>query len=177
MDLQDFESQLLYFDKPMAEEIDKLLLEASNAYAEGRAEPLLLKAFAIEPDNLSVLVALYRFYYYQHRYEDAIDIAFHVMTIVAPMISFPDKWSDISSHHLARGVLTSFTMVRFYLLALKGCAYLHLRRGQIDTGVRMLNKVIELDSKDRLGAKVLLMAMGPAVVGNTPSEAKAVAAS
>jgi hypothetical protein len=55
-------------------------------------------------------------------------------------------------------------MVRFYLLALKGAAYLNFRMGKIDEGVRMLNKVIELDSNDRLGAKALMQAIGPAAV-------------
>ena len=171
MDLQDFESQMLYFDKPMSEEIDRLLLEASKAYSEGNAEPILLKAFAIEPENLSVLVALYRFYYYQHRYPEAIDIAYQAMTVTAPMISFPDHWSEITMRHLGIGVMKSFTTVRFYLLALKGCAYLHLRMNKIDQGVRMLNKVIEMDSQDRLGAKGLLQAMGPAAIGGTDSVA------
>lgn len=164
MDLQDFESQMLYFDKPMSEQVDQLLQRASQAYAQGKAEPLLLRAFALEPENLSVLVALYRFYYYQHRYEAAIDVAYQAMTVTAPMIAFPDHWSEISSRDLAAGVMESFTMVRFYLLALKGCAYLHLRLNKIEQGVRMLNKVIEMDSKDRLGAKVLLQAMGPAAI-------------
>lgn len=164
MDLQDFESQLMYFDRPMTEEISELLKSAAEAYGEGKAEPLLLKAFDIDPDNLSVLVALYRFYYYQHRYEQALDIAHHVMAVVAPTISFPGSWSNLDFRDLANGILSSFTMVRFYLLALKGAAYLNLRMGNVEVGVNMLNKVIELDSKDRLGAKSLLQAMGPAEV-------------
>lgn len=166
MDLQDFESQLMYFDKPMAAEIQQLLQVASEAYAEGEAEPLLQQAFLLEPENLTVLVALYRFYYYQHRYPEALDIAQQVMAVVAPEIGFPVHWSDITFDHLANGLLASFTMVRFYLLALKGAAYLHLRQRDVELGVRMLNKVIELDSKDRLGARGLLLAMGPAPLGN-----------
>lgn len=170
MDLQDFESQQLYFDKPNSEAVDQWILEASKVYAEGKAEPLLLKAFAKEPNNLSVLVALYRFYYYQHRLQDAIEIAYRAMAVTAPLIAFPEKWSEIKQDHLAMGVMRSFTMVRFYLLALKGCAYLHLRLGRIEEGVRMLNKVIEMDSKDRLGAKALLLAMGPASISDSAVE-------
>lgn len=171
MDLQDFESQQLYFDKPNSEAVDRWILEASKVYAEGKAEPLLLKAFAKEPDNLTVLVALYRFYYYQHRYEEAINIAYRAMAVTAPMIAFPENWSEIRQDHLAMGVMRSFTMVRFYLLALKGCAYLHLRLNRIETGVKMLNKVIAMDSKDRLGARALLLAMGPASITGTNENA------
>jgi hypothetical protein len=48
------------------------------------------------------------------------------------------------------------TIVRFYLLALKGAAYLELRLGKEDNAVLRLKKILELDSEDRLGAKVLL---------------------
>lgn len=164
MDLQDFESQQLYFDKPGSEEVDQLILEASRAYADGNAEPLLLKAYQMDPKSLTVLVALYRFYYYQHRLEEAIEIAYQAMSVTAPMIAFPDHWTEITQDHLGLGVMRSFTTVRFYLLALKGCAYLHLRLNRIETGVTMLNKVIAMDSKDRLGAKALLRAMGPASI-------------
>ena len=161
MDLQNFESQLLYFDRPMSSEVEGLLIAAAHAYSDGIAEPLLLEAYGLEPDNLSVLVALYRFYYYQHRYPEGIAIANEVMAKVAPAIYFPERWQDIEFSHLAYGVQESFTMVRFYLLALKAAAYLQLRLGHLDTGRDMLNKVIELDSKDRLGARALLLAMGP----------------
>lgn len=172
MDLQDFESQQLYFDKPNSEQVDGWILEASKVYAEGKAEPLLLKAFAREPENLSVLVALYRFYYYQHRLEDAIEIAYRAMAVTAPMIAFPEDWSELKQDHLAMGVMRSFTMVRFYLLALKGCAYLHLRLNRIETGVKMLNKVIAMDSKDRLGARALLLAMGPASISEVSTNSQ-----
>jgi len=168
MDLQDFDAQALYFENPMSEEVEGLLLSASDAYAEGRAEPLLLQAFMLEPGNLTVLVAMYRFYYYQHRYRDAIDIAHQAMGVVAPSIYFPGEWAAISTDNLANGVMQSFTLVRFYLLALKGAAYLHLRLGEIEDGVRMLNKVIELDAQDRLGARGLLQAMGPAALRDEP---------
>ncbi len=167
MDLQDFDAQGLYFEKPMSQEVENLLQAASDAYAEGRAEPLLLQAFLLEPENLTVLVAMYRFYYYQHRYRDAIDVAHKAMAAVAPTIYFPEEWAEIRAANLANGVSQSFTLVRFYLLALKGAAYLHLRLGEIEKGVRMLNKVMELDVKDRLGAAALLRAMRPTALDLT----------
>ncbi len=178
MDLQDFDAQGLYFERPMSAAVEELLQAAAQAYAEGRAEPLLLQAFLLEPENLSVLVAMYRFYYYQHRYRDAIDVAHRAMAAVAPTIYFPDEWAQINSTNLANGVGRSFTLVRFYLLALKGAAYLHLRLGEIEYGVRMLNKVMQLDVKDRLGAGALLRAMAPAgLPGNAAGETTQVLAS
>jgi len=171
MDLQDFESQTLYFQEPMPRDVQDLLQAASAAYVAGRAEPLLLRACALAPDNLSVLVALYRFYYYQHRLADALEVAHRAMAVVAPMIGFPGDWSEVGEDDLARGLVQSFTSVRFYLLALKGAAYLNLRLGRVDLGVRMLNRVIALDSRDRLGAKGLLQALGPALVSSADGAA------
>lgn len=172
MDLQNFEGQLLYFDLNNSEEVTTLLTRAAHSYGaqdeQGKslAEPLLQKAYALAPENLSVLVALYRFYYYQHRYPEALDIAFQAMKAVAPSISFPSDWLQLTFNHLACGVLKSFTLVRFYLLALKGAAYLNLRMGNIADGVFMLNKVVEFDSQDRLGARALLQTVGPTKVAD-----------
>lgn len=164
MDLQDFEAQALYFDAVTPVQVTELIQQASENYSSGGAESFLLNAYKMAPENLEVLVALYRFYYYQHRYQDAIETAFKAMKVVEPAIGFPSKWNEITFNDLANGVMESFTMVRFYLLALKGAAYLNLRMGNMELGVRMLNKVIELDSSDRLGAKTLLQSIGPAPI-------------
>ncbi len=166
MDLQNFEAQLLYFDFSISAEVNELLQRAGDAYGEGDAEHYLQKAYDLAPENLSVLVAMYRFYYYQHRYQAALDIAFQAMSVVAPRISFPSHWSHLTFNDLANGVVSSFTLVRFYLLALKGAAYLNLRLGKIAEGIYMLNKVVEFDSKDRLGARALLQAVGPAKISD-----------
>jgi tetratricopeptide (TPR) repeat protein len=164
MDLQDFKGQMMYFDTPLPDGIDELLNLASESYGEGDAEEYLQQAYRLAPNNMTVLVALYRFFYYQQRLPEAIDIAYQVMAGVAPIIGFPDHWRKLQFKHLAYGVMESFTLVRFYLLAVKGAAFMNLRIGNIAEGVEMLNKVVEFDSNDRLGARALLQSVGPAVV-------------
>ena len=170
MDLQDFEGQKLYFDDEVPADVEQLILSASEQYSKGGAESCLIKAYEMAPTNLTVLVALYRFYYYQHRYQDALRIAYESRAAVADEIEFPPHWRELNFSDLANGVLHSFTVVRFYLLALKGAGYLNLRMGNIQEGVAMLNKVIELDNNDRLGARVLLQAMGPAQVSERTAQ-------
>ncbi|MGC1508583.1 hypothetical protein [Ketobacter sp.] len=164
MDLQDDEAQQLYFNEVVPLGVEELMRSASEQFSPASAESCLLKAYEMAPNSLTVLVALYRFYYDQRRYLDAIHIASKAMTEVAPLISFPDHWSEITFNDLANGVMSSFSLVRFYLLALKACAYLHLQINQISEAVRMLNKVVELDIQDRLGAKLMLQSLGPVVV-------------
>ena len=156
MDLQDFNGEMLYFDEPEPPRVTELLLAASQNYGFGDAEKFLLEAYAMAPQNLTVLVGLYRFYYYQHRYADANEIAHAAMEAVAPKIDFPAEWQDVDMNILGGGVLKSMGLVRFYLLALKGAGYLNLRMGNFEIGLKMLNKVKSLDEADRLGAQLLL---------------------
>ena len=120
------------------------------AYGEGGAEPFLQQAQALAPDNLMVHVALYRFYYYQHRYADALSIAECAIAHSGRLFGYRGHWRQMTLEILAHGMLQSFSMVRFYLLALKGAGYLLLRLGEIDAGVERLEKVQSLDTADRL---------------------------
>ena len=65
MDLQDFEAQALYFEEVMPDGVDALINRASELYSEGEAEGPLLSALALAPESMTVLVALYRFFYYR----------------------------------------------------------------------------------------------------------------
>ena len=159
MDLQDFKTDTLYFDGPADPVVQTLLELAAEQYGPD-AEPLLQRARKHAPDNLSVLVGLYRFYYYQHRYADALSIAHSVMAVVAPRIEFPGSWQDLDMVAVINGAMHSFSLVRFYLFALKAAGYLHLRMGQFAEGKAMITKVVEVDSADRLGARLLLDILG-----------------
>jgi hypothetical protein len=67
MDLLDFDPEPLYFDDPLAPEVDALLRAAAESYGEGQAEPHLMRAYFLAPRQPTVLVALYRYFYYRHR--------------------------------------------------------------------------------------------------------------
>ena len=156
MDLLDLEGQQLYFDEPMPPVVSELNAQASSAYGSGNEEVLLLRAYFIAPKNLSVLVALYRSYYYQHRLEDAQRVAQRALSIVALRVGFPEEWSELNEAELAHAVFQSMGLVRFYMTTLKAEAYLYLRLGDISAGRKRLQKIAELDSSDHFGARALL---------------------
>ena len=156
MDLQDFNGEGLYFDDPADPQVHAWLAAAAEQYAEGTAEQPLLAAQALAPDDLTVLVGLYRFYYYQHRYADALAIAERVMAVVGPRLALPAHWRQIDPAALAAAAERGIGLLRFYLLALKGAGYLSLRLGRFEQGKAMLAKVVELDEGNRLGARLLL---------------------
>lgn len=156
MDLQDFNGDGLYFDEAQSVAVDSLLAAAAEQYGEGTAEQPLLAAQALAPDDLGVLVGLYRFYYYQHRYQDALQIAERVLAVVGPRLELPARWQALDASHLAIAAARGIGLLRFHLLALKGAGYLSLRLGLFEQGKAMLAKVVELDADNRLGARLLL---------------------
>jgi tetratricopeptide (TPR) repeat protein len=156
MDLLNFEGQELYFDEPLDETVQALIAAASESYGEGSAEAPLLEAQSLAPHSLTVLVALYRFYYYQHRLEEAIEIAEQALDITARDLALPRDWRRLSELHIAHAALTSMGSLRFHLLCLKAEAYLLLRLGREEDGKAILRKLLELDGNNRLGARQLL---------------------
>jgi tetratricopeptide (TPR) repeat protein len=157
MDLLDFEGQELYFDEAMPKEVDMLINAASESYGTPEAEENLLQAFFLAPDNLTVLVALYRYYYYQHQYEKALVVADHALKFSGPGVNFPKKWQDLTIEDVGAGAIISMGIVRFYLLSLKAAGYLNMRLHNFELAQQMLNKVVELDASNRLGAAELLV--------------------
>lgn len=156
MDLQDFECNSMYFDEKMSDEVSQLIEQASIEYGTEEAESYLLRAYFLAPENLAVLVALYRFYYYQHEYKKALKVADRAMKVSGTRLGLPKKWLDLDDAYLGSAALISMGLLRFYLLSLKGAAYLLLRLDEVEDGIRKLEKLVELDPHDRLQVKFLL---------------------
>ena len=92
MDLQDFEGQDMYFNSALPPRVAELIEQAAALYGEGDAEKPLLRAFFLTPENLMVHVALYRFYYYQHRYSDALFIADKALAVTGRELGLPESF-------------------------------------------------------------------------------------
>lgn len=163
IDLLEFDSEDLYFDEAMDPEARQCLDQASERYGTQQAEEALMRAYFLEPEHPMVLVALYRFYYYQHRLSDSLRVAERVLKVIGKRLEFPEEWRDLTEMRLGSGVMISMTMIRFYMLALKGAGFLELRLGDYKSAQERLEKVAELDSKDRLGAQALLQVVREAL--------------
>ncbi len=155
MDLMDFEGENLYFEENLTPEVEALIQQAGGLYGEGEAEQPLLEALKLAPESLNVLVAVYRFYYYQHRLEDALDIAGRALAITAGRLNIPLDWTLLGQGHI-NVVPASVALLRFHLLSLKAEAFVLLRLGRREESRAILTKLVELDEKNRLGAKQLL---------------------
>ena len=156
MDLLDFEAQGLYFEEPDVAGVKEMIATAAEHYETGDAELPLLKAYFLAPQSLNVLVALNRFYYYQHRLEDALQATVKALAVIRPLIGFPEDWRDLQQSHLSDAPPVSLTQVRLYLFTLKAVGFLNMRLHNLDVSQGIFEKLVELDSKDRIGAKGLL---------------------
>ncbi|MDY0012543.1 MAG: hypothetical protein RBS40_06585 [Rhodocyclaceae bacterium] len=156
MDLHDFDTTTLYFDEACPPRVDALIAQAAANYASGEAELPLLQAYFLAPEQLVVLVGLYRFYFYQHRLAEADQVAARSMAVSGERLGFPLDWRALGMAGLGSGIRHSMGLARFWLMSLKARAILALREGRIDTARAMLAKLRELDEQDRLGVQPLV---------------------
>ena len=136
-------------------EAERLLaLAGANYHLDDVAEHHLREARALAPDHAAVLIGLYRFYFYKSRLNDALLIAelclekaTHDNDLNADWVTISPRDADFASYE-ASGP-------RFFLFTLKAWAYLKMRLGCVEEGVRAIDKLLQLDPTDKIGARVL----------------------
>jgi hypothetical protein len=170
VDLLDFEQAELYFEESINAEVEHLVIMAAANYGNEDAELMLLRANFIAPQHLTVLIAMYRFYFYQHRLEDALLVADSTLAVVGRRLHFPESWQNLREANIGEGVIRSMGLVRLYLMVLKAAGYIHLRLGELNVGKTMLEKLVELDSHDRIGGKALLDVLHQSMINEKNSE-------
>lgn len=119
------------------------------------AETHLFAAETIAPDHAAVLIALYRFYFYKGRLHEALDVARACLEKAMRLNVLGDDWRRVTPEEAPFGEWEAL-LPRFLLFSLKGYAYLSLRLGKLEQGREAAEKLLELDPRDRIGAKVLL---------------------
>ncbi len=155
--LLDFDpTDELYFQKEDSVEVQQLIEEAGSAYADGDAELPLLKAFFHAPESLNVLVALNRFYYYQHRLAEALLTSEKALKIIAANIDFPTDWQLIDSEAITQAPKEQLTWIRLYLFTLKSIGFLKMRLHDLEPSKQIFEKLSGLDTENRIGASGLL---------------------
>lgn len=156
MDLLQFEAQDLYFEQEDGPEVQALIQAASEGYGNDQAELPLLKAYLRAPESLNVLVALNRFYYYQHRLQEALLISEKALVLIRRGLDFPEDWQQLRRDHITDSPKDWLTRIRLYLFTLKSIGFLHMRLENLELSRGIFEKLVALDDKDRIGAKALL---------------------
>jgi len=132
-----------------------LRLAALSYHLDDVAEQHLLDACATASGHPAVLIGLYRYYFYKGKLHDALDVAVACLECAARENDLPPNWRQTraTDAHFDR---YEEILPRFFLFTLKGYAYLNLRLGNIAEGRLAVEKLLELDATDKVGATVLL---------------------
>lgn len=119
------------------------------------AERHLQEAVEAAPGHAAVLIGLYRFYFYKGRLREALAIARECLVKAAQDNGLSHDWRNVRRDE-ADFENYAALRPRFFLFTLKGYGYLNMRLGDLNEGRAALNKLLELDPTDKLGARVLL---------------------
>jgi tetratricopeptide (TPR) repeat protein len=148
--------------------VDALLGKGLCAKAEGHlrqagldydqtevAEQHLAAAAAAAPRHAAVLIGFYRFYFYKGRLREALAVADLCLEKACRDNRLPMDWRLVKAGD-AKFDDYGDMLARFFTFALKGYAYLNLRLGDLVEGLAAVQKLLELDPSDKIGARVLL---------------------
>lgn len=133
----------------------RALEDARNARSDPEtAEKGVLRALQLAPQDLDVRLGAYRFYFYNHRYTDALVHAHFIIEHAARRLNIPVDWRGVRSGD------SDFTLLEsspgLYLQALLAWGYCNVRLGNVSPGREAIAKVAEIDPSDRFGARSIL---------------------
>jgi tetratricopeptide (TPR) repeat protein len=144
------------FGHGLPSEAEHHLWEAGLSYhMDDIAESHLREAEVLAPRHAAVLIGLYRFYFYKGRLTEALEVARRCLAKAMEENNLSTDWRAVRAGEAEFGRYEN-VLPRFFLFSLKGYAYLQMRLGQMEEGRSAVEKLLELDPSDKIGAKVLL---------------------
>lgn len=152
-----------------SDRLTALLAGACHARSDpATAERAVLQALALAPDNIEALLGAYRFYFYDHRWAEALPLAAEILVHMARRLNIPTDWN------LVRRDDASFSAAEeapsLYLQALVAWGYCNVRLGRIEEGCQALAKAAELDPRDRFGAAEVLSVIAESEMADEDDE-------
>jgi tetratricopeptide (TPR) repeat protein len=152
---QDFLASVV-LGQGLPEEAERLLHAAALSYDQDEVSlRYLMEARLLAPTHPATLIGLYRFYFYKGRLEECLAVAAACLTRAAIDNSLPLDWRQVTPEDASFGDYDAIAP-RFFMFSLKGYAYLSMRLGDYDESAAAIDKLLELDPADKIGAKVLL---------------------
>ncbi|MBZ0106154.1 MAG: hypothetical protein K8H84_11040 [Sulfuricella denitrificans] len=135
---------------------ERCLQQAAGSYGDDRAaEKYLHQALALAPQHAAVYIAFYRFHFYRNQISQALPYAELCLGLAARELKLDQDWTQVQREDASFSDFSAF-VPRFFLFSLKAYGYLKLRLGELEAGRVAVEKVIQLDPADRVGAAVLL---------------------
>ena len=145
------------FSPNLPEEVNRLLQAAvvANHVDRQRAEHLFKQAQALDAGCLQTHFALYKFYFYQGRLQEAETEVMAGLDAAALQGNFPADYRHLALAPEKWDMYTS-DITLFYLYTLKALAFIKLRQQADDDAHFILNLLRSLDPEDRVGGSVIM---------------------
>lgn len=125
----------------------------------------LQAARQVASEHVAVYIGLYRFYFYKHRLAEALEVARLCLAKAARDLGLAQDWRRTRPTDADFGSFEA-VLPRFFLFTLKAYGYLQLRLGRLVEGRTALEKLVELDPDDKLGARRLLQILEKQIHGD-----------
>lgn len=117
------------------------------------AERLFQQLVQQYPHQLTVPIALYKFYFYQGRLVEAEKIVRETLAKAAVEGAFSPEWQLLAGAGTRWEALTE--PQRVYLYSLKALGFIMLRRGELQQAEEVLASLERLDPRDLVGGSVV----------------------
>ncbi len=152
-----FSEDAILFSPDMPQEVNFLLQTAvvAGRYDKAKAEDLFLQALQIDRQCLQTYFALYKFYFYQARLQDAERYVLAGLQEAARQGGFPDDFALLTEQP-KRWDMYQNEMALFYLYSMKALAFIRLRLQQRPSAEVVLSCLQRLDPEDRSGGSVIM---------------------
>ncbi|EIJ41098.1 hypothetical protein BegalDRAFT_0175 [Beggiatoa alba B18LD] len=149
-----FPDDTVLFGQNIPPEIDLLLQQAVKAYDNTEeSERLLWQAQQMKPEQLEVYIALYKFYFYKYRLDEARRVAELSLAMCAKVGGFDADWTHLTID--SANWSNPEGAERVYLYTLKALSFIRLRQLRFADADQVLTKLQELDPLDQVGSSVL----------------------
>lgn len=154
MSVVAFHEDRVMFGVNIPSHINAFLQKAVAAYDDSdTAESLLWQAQKLDPNQLEVYVALYKFYFYKNRIDEAEAIVLQALNQSAQLGKFDADWNNLTA--TSTDWYSIENPPRLYLYALKALSFIRLRQSNVQGAECILEKLRELDPTDQVGGSVL----------------------
>jgi len=130
-------------------------LQSAVAHAKDfeRARELLYQARELDPDQLEVYIALYKFLFYRGHLAEAETVALDALDSAARRGGFSPALEQLSVQTTDWSIADG--PARTFLYSLKALSFIRLRKGEHEAGKALLALLGELDPLDQVGGSVI----------------------
>ncbi|QSR89480.1 hypothetical protein IT6_04160 [Methylacidiphilum caldifontis] len=132
------------------------LKQASFSYPDKRKVLYHLnRAFEKSASHMTVLIGMYRFYFYQSDLVKSLYWGKLCVAETAKKLGISQSWEELTEEHKQKLKKEESPLIDLYLRALHAVGYLLGRLGQKDEALKILNVLSEIDTSKQLGAERL----------------------